>query len=238
MAIVPSGKMRIMQAQSYSDPFYSSEIESPPGSLQSSDPLSSIEQGNVVGDTEMLTYDDAEKMIQEDTEDQKDISEDSKTLSDFIFNKLEEFGYPPRRLYEFKEDFISQEISADGTENVTVVIPDKKYPDPNTGAAPSIEKKDITKISSEMGELFGLHFNGASRDDGKWTIDFTSASPEKTDEDETEMVTDNLDEIYGKKKDKSRSSKRKSQTIHEMIKENKDLIYNKIKKMTGDNYAS
>ena len=159
---------------------------------------------------------------------------EGKTLSAYIFKKLQGYGYPPRRLEEFKKKFVDQDISAEGSENVRVEIPDKKYPDPQTGQAETIESNELKNIIREVNQNFGLHFGGANRSEGKWTINFTS---EKANEEETGVVTDNLDEVYGtpskgKKSQKGRPSK--ASTIHEMIKETKVKIYNRLKNIIGE----
>lgn len=128
-------------------------------------------------------------------EDPMEPQSKGKTLSDFIFKKLESFGYPGRRLQEFKSKFVRESVSPEGVKDIQVEIPDKKYPD-EMGQTESIENEDLGVISKEINQQFGLNFNGAERTDGKWTIKFTSAKIADPNA-EGGMVRDNLDEVYG-----------------------------------------
>ena len=78
--------------------------------------------------------------------------------------------------------------------------------------------------------MFGLHFNGAERSDGKWTIKYTSADLSDPEE---EISNDNLDQVYGKP-DKSKQERQKpirsASTMGEMIKKQKDKIVKTLKK--------
>jgi len=218
MAIVPAGKMRLMEAQNIDDPLY--DPSSPEESLEikpEEENLSGIGAGVVPeGKPEI---------------EPKKIEEPGKeTLSDYIFKKLQSFGYPGRRLEEFKKKFVVQEVAVDGTENIKIEIPDKHYPDPATGETKTIESKDLSEIVREIGRLFGLNFMGAHRSEGKWSIDFTSAKPSE-DEQEKSVVKDNLDEVYGVPSKSKKSRPVHAFTIYEMIKGSKDGLAEKLKKI-------
>ena len=161
---------------------------------------------------------------------------ESNTLTDYIFKKLQEFGYPGRRLEEFKKNFVSEDISPDGTKNKVVEIPDKRYPDQATGTTKTIEDKELSSMIREIQEKFGIHFNGAKRSDGKWIINFTSANVENKEE---APITDNLDDVYGTpNKGKKRKTTVRASTFKELIQEGKDNIIEKLGKIIGDQNGS
>jgi len=234
MAIVPRGKIRLMEAQSIGNPMLDST--NPPHLGEEPTPEIAPDAG--------IGPDQIEQKADDMAEGQDPILQkggEGKTLSDYIFKKLQGYGYPPRRLEEFKKKFVDQDISAEGTENVRVEIPDKKYPNPQTGRAETIESQELKNIIREVNKNFGLHFGGANRSEGKWTINFTSEKA--TDEDPTGGVTDNLDEVYGtpskgKGGGKSKGRPTRASTIQEMIKETKDKDYDMLKKIIGEKNAS
>jgi len=155
-----------------------------------------------------------------------------KTLTTYVYEKLQSYGYPGRRLQDFKAEFVKESISPEGVKDIQVVIPDKKYPD-EKGFTDTVENEELKEISHEVNKMFGLNFNGAERSDGKWTIKFTSADLSDPEED---MTHDNLDQVYGKP-DKSKAEQKPmkaASSMTEMIKDQKDKIVNKLKYMIGD----
>ena len=120
-----------------------------------------------------------------------------------------------------------------------MTIPDKYYPD-QSGVTKSIEDDDLRTIIQEINKKFGLHFNGAKRAQGKWTIMFTSANP-SPDQGEQPITGDNLDEVYGtptqKNKNRAKNAPVRAFTIDEMIKTQKDSIVDNLKKIIGDKNA-
>jgi hypothetical protein len=234
MAIVPAGKLRKMVAQNMDNTLR--------------DPASSIDEIGTENIPDISPEMDISPEISVDSEidvkeeginDNPEIKPQKKTLSDYIFKKLEEFGYPGRRLEEFKKKFVNESISPDGTKNITIEIPDKKYPDQTTGQVDTIEAEDLSGIVGDIEKIFGLHFNGAKRSDGKWTINLTSAQSEDPEEDKS-MTRDNLDEVYGapSKSDVKKTEPVRAFTIKEMIKSSKSDMIKLIKKVIGDNNAS
>ena len=227
MAIVPAGKLRIMQAQNMRESLYDNpQIEKP---------VSAPYPGEGIDSTPTLEPEVAlEEEPQMEEELQQEESKERKTLSNYIFKKLESFGYPGRRLEEFKKKFVNQDISPEGTETIRIEIPDKKYPNPQTGKTETIESDDLYPLVKEINKIFGLNFNGASRAEGRWTINFTSEVVSK-ENDEEGMVTDNLDEVYGQP---SKGRKPKAAfTIEEMIKKGKNNLVDTLKKVIGEKNA-
>ncbi len=267
MAIVPSGKTRVMVAQQYGNPisegFGGAGIDGqeggPLGGMKPAvDPMGAPMGGEANPDpTSLLDTEGAmdEELGAETVNDDVSISqeeeagmapkENRKTLTSYIFEKLESYGYPGRRLQEFKSEFVKESVSPEGQKDIEVVIPDKKYPD-ERGFTDTIENEELKSIAHEVNQAFGLNFNGADRAGGKWTIKFTSAD---ISDPEQEISHDSLDQVYGKpdkgnmpgqpggmggQKPVVESKPPVRASIREMIKEGKDEIVKKLQKMTGE----
>ncbi|MAH51189.1 hypothetical protein CMI37_35560 [Candidatus Pacearchaeota archaeon] len=235
MSLVPAGKTRLMVAQTLANPL--SQGFSDPNEIGAEE-MPSFDEGGLEGDAQLQPEDDFLKpeddFLHSDEEEQVQPQE-SNTLSDYIFNKLQSYGYPGRRLEEFKKKFVKESVSPDGNKDITVEIPDRHYPD-ETGQQQTIETSDLSGIVKEVEAKFGLHFNGAERSEGKWTIKLTS-SEVRNPEGEEGMVRDNLDEVYGTPSNKGKPKKNRpvqAFTIHEMIKGQKEDTVEKLKKITGD----
>lgn len=240
MAIVPAGKLRVMEAQSFSNPMVGGDASE--SSMANDIPSFETEEGlnEEVGGTSPETSPEPPDDIggpQEEIGGVEEPTEGRKTLTNYVFKKLENYGYPGRRLQEFKAKFVKETVSPEGIKDIQIEIPDKKYPN-EMGQTDTIENEELAEISKEVNQMFGLNFNGAERTDGKWTIKFTSA--ENSNPDEGAMVRDNLDEVYGTPhKTNNNSQKRettpvRAESIYEMIKSSKSGIIAKLKKINGD----
>ena len=265
MILVPSGKARMMVAQQYSTPSMegfggagidgqedgplnitnsglhpASELNSLPEEEVGSEDLST--EGAMNEDLGAESIND-DVSIGDDEEAEMSPKENRKTLTSYIFEKLQSYGYPGRRLQEFKSEFVKESVSPEGQKDIEVVIPDKKYPD-EKGFTDTIENEELKSIAHEVNQAFGLNFNGADRAGGKWNIKFTSVNI--TNPEEEIISHDSLDQVYGKpdKGNQSSHSGQKSNggakpimtafSIHEMIKAGKNDMVNKIQKMTGE----
>jgi len=248
MAIVPTGKTRVMVAQNFSNPLSEGfdgmsvaeeGLNNSPetGGIMEEDPNSSLETGDVmeedVNDGINTINDDVS--IEDGEEEQLAPKENGrKTLTTYVYEKLQNYGYPGRRLQDFKAEFVKESISPEGVKDIQVVIPDKKYPD-ERGYTDTVENEELKQISHEVNQMFGLNFNGAERSDGKWTIKFTSADLSDPEED---ITHDNLDQVYGKpdknKQDKEQRPMKAASTMGEMVKVQKSKIVKNLKKIIGD----
>lgn len=244
MTLVPSGKARKMVGQSYGSPLTegyglkdisaqgAGPVQFDTDAAMDEEVSPHVPTGDAPtanGDPHAQTDKTLAPPSDVPTETDGASQEKSKTLSSYIFGKLESYGYPGRRLQEFKSKFVHESVSPDGVKDIQVEIPDKKYPGP-TGTADTIENEDLKEIVSEINQAFGLNFNGAERSDGKWTIKFTS---ETISNDEDEMVHDNLDEVYGKpsgNKKQMGAHKAACPSLPEMIKSAKTAVVKTLSK--------
>jgi len=239
MAIVPSGRLKLMQAQTIGNPSFlgngnsmswnnpqSLNEEESPGEVLDIDPNA---DSNVVP-TDTMEQIQPEEQIQPNIEE-NDLSHSGKksnTIKDYIFQKLQGFGWPGRLLQEYKDNFENTSIAADGTEEVKIELVDRHYPDMS-----AITKEEIMKIVSEIQKSFGLHFNGASNNNGKWTIDFTSKEEQPQENGNDVGAQSYLDSVYGKQPGNHEKTK-KAFTLNELIHANKDSLIKKLATIPKD----
>ena len=222
----------------------SDPMGAPLGEQSALDPTSSLDTEEAMDeDIGAESVNDDVSLGAEEEEEQLSSKEGRKTLTSYIFEKLQTYGYPGRRLQEFKSEFVKESVSPEGQKDIEVVIPDKKYPD-EKGFTDTIENEELKSIAHEVNQSFGLNFNGADRAGGKWTIKFTSADISNPEEEA--ISHDSLDAVYGKP-DKSNKPGQPGQnpmggskpavaayTHGEMIKAGKSNVIKKIQKMTGE----
>lgn len=236
MAIVPVGKLHLMEAQTINNPLMDGA-----GGPSMSNNIPSFETEEGLNE-EVEETGGPEPQVdiggpQEEIGGVEEPTEGRKTLTNYVFKKLENYGYPGRRLQEFKAKFVRETVSPEGIKDIQIEIPDKKYPNAK-GQTDTIENEELSSISKEINEMFGLNFNGAERTDGKWTIKFTSA--DNSDPTDGDIVRDNLDEVYGtpnKSKNETHGRdpmKTQARTIYEMIKENKSKVISELEKISGE----
>lgn len=140
----------------------------------------------------------------------KELKENKKDLGDYIFQLLEGFGYPPRRLEEFSDQFVEEKIYPGGIRDVTIVIPDRYW-----GTRTRISEKDFSKMVEHIQNNFNLSFLDGERKDKKINIHFSSKKEIPQDQvNQDAMVNDDLDAIYGKG---SGGSKQKAKTDNKTV---------------------
>jgi len=240
MILTPSGKTRVMVAQSFSSPLSEGSSlqsiseqgrEGVPPSQPNLETDGAMEEDIGTG---IKQPDDLNAPLPNSTEDSQEVQpqEKKKTLTNYIFQKLEGYGYPGRRLQEFKDKFVKESVSPDGVKDIQVELPDRKYPGQD-GSTDTIENEDLKEIVSDINKQFGLNFNGAERTEGKWTIKFTS---QKLSNPEDSISRDNLDQVYGTPSmgGKGKASKNKAASVpslNEMIKEAKTNVIGNLPKV-------
>jgi hypothetical protein len=225
MPIVPNGKKRIMEAQY------------PPGQgdqwgtdfLGSSGDFPSDQQGG--SSVDMDIEQPAEQINLEETPEAS--QEGDTSVNEFIYKKLESFGYPPRRIEEFSDEFIEEKIYPGGVKDVTIVLPDRYY-----GKKKPISDPDLTQIVSEIQTQFGLTMTDALRKEKKVTLNFTS-QPSSPEDEEDQMMGDDLDEIFGgkgpgKTKKRTKDKSRLAQTITEIIEASRSGLLVKLAKLSEE----
>jgi len=194
MPIVPSGAKRLMQAQSFG-PDYSMSDE-----FGDTD-FASLIPKQVDNSNSQFPVEEQMDSVEEPAKDVGDLAEvgaDPEKPSDigeFVFQKLQNFGYPPRRLEEFESEFVKQKFYPGDNKEVSVVIPDKYY-----GTKKSLSDEDLNGIVKEIVEKFGLSFIEGERGDKKITLEFMSQRAKTLKDNggvEEEVVGDELDEVYG-----------------------------------------
>jgi hypothetical protein len=238
MILTPSGKTRVMVAQSFSSPLSEgSSLSSISEQGRGETPSPNLETGEAMKEdlgAEIKQPEDVNSALPNATEEPQEVQpqEKKKTLTNYIFQKLEGYGYPGRRLQEFKDKFVKESVSPDGIKDIQVELPDRKYPGQD-GSTDTIENEDLKEIVSDINKQFGLNFNGAERTEGKWTIKFTS---QKLSNPEDSISKDNLDQVYGTPSmgGKGKASKNKAASIpslNEMIKEAKTNVIGNLPKV-------
>jgi len=199
--IVPSGTKRKMFAQSL--------LEDPAQEV-------SLQDGShFLTEDELLGYDQGSPSIEEQTEQTEQINGDSPDINQYVFQKLESWGYPPRRLQQFEDGFLDERIYSGGGKEVTIVLPDRYW-----GKKARLTDDDIKATIQDIQNQFGLLFVEAKRTNKQITLEFTSQGA--SDSEEEEVETDILDEVYGTPK----KGKKKATAIStsEMIKESQSIF--------------
>lgn len=231
MALTPSGKKKTMVAQRYFSPF--SDVDD--SMFSTEDAMEEdIEGESPVGVGEGIErYDPLDDKQREGYKEEHQLGR-KNTLTNYVFDKLKSYGYPGRRLQEFKSKFVKEKVTADGEKDVQIEIPDKKYPGKD-GIADTIENEDLRDIVREISDQFELYFNGAERSDGKWVIKFTSQKLSDEDEMGEGIQKDNLEEIYGQpaKSKKGKGSTRSAFTVQEMFNQSKNSLIKNLKNIKG-----
>lgn len=219
MAITPSGKIRIMEAQSINNGILSNNSLSDVDVPRPNDPP--VVDEAVSGMSPKVQY--AE-------------NESDKNLSDYLFDiYVSKFGFEPRVLRPLKSDFVTEEINADQTVNVTVTLPAYYW---QTGK--KIGSKEVKSLIDEICQQFNLYHAGGSKiGEDEITINLTSVPSEKEGENDEESseysnkIRD-LYEIYGKQPPGhgtgTKSQSKKAQTLSEMWTDSKNELFNKIQK--------
>jgi len=229
MAIVPAGKTHIMEAQSFSNPL----VQGYDGDTSLNNNLPSFETEDALEENVSNGVNEQDTLLEQEEEQVSPVDQGRKTLTNYIYKKLQSYGYPGRRLDEFKAKFVRESLSPDGVKDIQIELPDKKYNE--QGLADSIDHEELRDISQEVNKLFGLNFNGAEHADGRWTVKFTSQKLTNPEE-EQGSFRDGLDEVYGtpSKTKKEKNEPVKAFTLREMIKTQKDTIVNKLKTIIGE----
>ena len=80
---------------------------------------------------------------------QQDNGRGEPDIHEYVFDLLEGFGYPPRRLEEFSDNFVEEKLFPGGLKEVTVTLPDRYY-----GTRKRLSDSDIARILEDMQSKF------------------------------------------------------------------------------------
>lgn len=220
MALVPSGKRRLMIAQM--GPAMQQGLDS----VDIPNEAAALNEAEQVPGEEQIEIDE----LQNDVED---VQEEAgpPSLTKFIFNFMaEKLAYPPRRLQEFKSQFVNEQGAKGQPSKYTVTLPDQVY-----GKEQEIPAEMLKFLVNGIEQKFGLSFVDYKRADLKLILSFSSEDPAARQSLE-EGPGDILDQVYkspgGKNKGSSNLSATAS-TLNEMIKENKGSMAAYLQKVLG-----
>lgn len=224
----PSGKRRQVQAQGMdqydvTDSFFSGVTPEKGNSSQGiGNELGSLfDPNSAMQEEEISRFDNIDNSLK----DEKNENTDTDIL-DYIMKKLESFNYPPRRLNEYKEEFVSEKLLPGSARDVSVVFPDMYY-----GKGKRLHKDEISKIIEEIQNNFDLIFKDGERKDKKVFLNFTSKGQEG-DIEEDMGNGDELDVAFGGgTAEKNKTKKKKvAETQLEMMKISKIAAFEKLEK--------
>ncbi len=214
MALVPVGKRQIMVAQRFDSTM---------------DPMQPMGFDNLDSeDAQMLTEPQEFENELKDQLNQNQQVEDEpsepnivKHISDFLVS----MNYPPRRLQEFKSNFVEETGSAGGSRQVTITIPDQVY-----GKDSQIPMNKIKEFVKSVESQFSLYFENYKKSDQKIILNFISSDDKsRRDAEEAQAPGDILDEVYGHPS-KSKQPGKAAESIRNIIKESKnDLVMSLLK---------
>lgn len=239
MALVPVGTKRLMIAQSYAGGDFGADFGEDPKAQEIASETGAAPAGDVAPDElgagdpateepqvgeeirpeardEDQTGQPADNIVQGEGMDEK---MPAKDVQGYIFNKLQEFGYPPRRLEEFEDEFVEETLSPGDVRDVTIVIPARYY-----GKRETLSKKDFAGVVNDIQSKYGLSFVSAKKQGKKITIQFTSQVAQQMDQ----GMADDLDQVYGTPKGSKAGGggqKKAAFTQGEMMKSAKEKLY-------------
>lgn len=145
-------------------------------------------------------------------------------ILDYIMKKLEGFGYPPRRLNEYKEEFVSEKLLPGSARDVSITFPDMYY-----GKGKRLARDEISKIIEEIQQQFDLVFKDGERKDKKVFLNFISKGQEGDGEEE-QGIGDELDLAFGGTAEKKPTKNKKASTQQEMMKMSKTNAFEQLQK--------
>lgn len=241
MALVPSGKRRYMVAQTV-DPNAEMAGQFDTTGVESEDAQAMGQQAEQAAETPAQPQDQQEQAAP-NVEDQAGAAESAVAeeqaatqntgqegdVRQTVFEFLTGLGYPPRRLQEFKSQFVSETGSADSGTSVTLVLPDEVY-----GKNTQIPREKLKELVQTVEHKHGLSFTDYKRANEQLTLNFVTQDAAAQQSLEDAGPGDILDKVYGKPAGGGKKGKMaRAQTIHEMIKESKDRQFEILKKVLG-----
>lgn len=237
MALVPTGKLKIMEAQSLqTDHNQSANLFDGMENLNIPEDRNSVQQQPIEEDIQL---DNNEEQISPTNNEQQNISQTNNQeianqnndteisdLQSFIYKTLEGLGVEKRQLLNLSKQIYSEETDLDsGTLRGHYMIPSHTI----KGA---INNKKAQEIAKQIGRKFNLSqklkflpisVQGKTSGVGNWRVDFTSAPKKEAPEEHG----NSFDALY------SENDKKVAKTIGEIIKDRKNELYNTLRKIAN-----
>jgi hypothetical protein len=210
--IVPVGTQRIMEAQA------------PPPMAQPA----RLDMPEDMDVSQLDGFSDPADEIQQEideSEQQSEMSGDKSDIRATVFNFLVGLGYPPRRLQEFKSQFVSESGTPSSGAEVTLKVPDEMY-----GKNMPIPREKMKEIVQEVEQKHGLSFTNYTRQNEELTLKFISQDTADRQSLEDQSPGDILDKVYGKPSGGQKSAR----TIQELIKSGESKRFFTLKALLGD----
>lgn len=254
MPLIPNGKRRLMVAQATPSPAseMAGQIDTQgiqPGQTQFTDQQPEEQAGaagaegagmdpNADPNTDPSALEQAgdqagaaESAVNQQETQQQSAGKDGD-LRGTIMEFLTGLGYPPRRLNEFKSQFVTETGTATTGTMVSIVIPDEVY-----GKNMQLPREKMKEFVQVIQQKHGLSFQKYKRGDEKLTFDFMTADAAAQQSLENAGPGDILDKVYGTPKGgvggKGLAPKGAA-TIQELIKESQDKQLATLRLIVGD----
>ena len=237
MALVPNGKRRLMVAQTAPSPTAEMAGQVDLEGVEPGD-AAAMQEGQQPDESAALQQEDPAGQMQRDVDQQQAEQGDAQArtggkdgdIRQTIFDFLVGLGYPPRRLQEFKSQFVSESGSANSGTQVTLVLPDEVY-----GKNMQIPRDKLKELVQMVEQKHGLSFQDYKRANEQLTLNFMTADAAQQQSLEDAGPGDILDKVYGKPSGgkKGKMGPKGAKTIQEFIKEAKDKQYETLKKLIG-----
>jgi hypothetical protein len=222
MVITPNGKARLMKTQQMATPYSGGQSVLPasttPDQIKVDNPAD--EKGNLkwpVGEIPGIEgkEGDPKSDILSDVKKDTPKTEGAQDVSEYIYEKLIEFGYPPRKLDEHQDDFVSEKAYNAGEtlmQEWEITIPNRYY-----GMKKRISNDDLQIIIKDVSSKFSMMFIELNREGPKISMKFNSAPPQSeapANEEEAQTAEDAiLDDVYGASKSSKEQAKPKEKGL-------------------------
>ncbi|NJL70393.1 MAG: hypothetical protein HC888_01685 [Candidatus Competibacteraceae bacterium] len=208
------------------------EVDSQPdaeGSISDEPVTEAIDEADPINPQQPGNPDQLQQEVDQTQEEQSSPMDTS--LVRFVFEFLSGLGYPPRRLHEFKEEFVHEEGGKGKPTLYTITIPDRLY-----GKESQIPNEKLKELVNGIEQKFGYSYQNYKRSGLQIVFLFSSVDEAAQQAAQMQPTGDVLDQVYGTPKGKSKgngSQMKGAETIHEMIKVSKSGIAEQLLKIIG-----
>ena len=231
MVIAPSGRRRVMEAQTLTDPTtqVDGRFNDAPLNFDGVNNVSLLDEQNPEMNAQNL------ENAQDQLESMPEVDESAVDgdLTKFVADRVsKQLGFQPRQVKKYESKISQTSIDPEGNETVDVTLPNKDV------RGRKISKDGFLKpLIKDIQRRFKLHFDGAQESEENWTVKFTTVAP--APEGMTDPSEDALEKAYGpaEKSDdfneQNNMVKRRAFTINEMIKGHKNNLVDSLLRLLG-----